>query len=114
MATKKSHKAATATKATAENRGASAAREWLETASVDDAFGVAGSPFSFGMTLDDLIAAGWNVPHSSDKDFSWGFFKHVNDEVERIKRVWVNKHLKRFVPQVGTDVPRPKLSVRGR
>jgi hypothetical protein len=66
---------------TAKNDGKAAARKWLTDASIQDMIELAGSRFEYGETLDGLIAEGYRVPRSSDRDFSWRFFKQVKGHV---------------------------------
>jgi hypothetical protein len=61
--------------------GINAAKEWVKTATIQEQIDVAGCEFEYGETLDELISGGKRVPHSDDKDFSWGFFQQVKSRV---------------------------------
>ena len=57
--------------------GQAAAREWLGSARVEQVLELAGSRLEYGEVLDDLREEGFDLPRSSDADFSWGFYKKV-------------------------------------
>lgn len=65
------------TRGHAKKAGAAAAREWSRSTRNQELLRVAGYPFQYGITLNDLRAQGLTVPPASDQDFSWGFYKQL-------------------------------------
>lgn len=61
----------------AKKHGQAEARRWLTDAPVAAIIAVAGCEMEYGETLDDLRREGFDVPASSDCDYSWGFFKQI-------------------------------------
>ena len=55
--------------------GRNAAADWLRTAGIEHMIKLAGCELEYGETLNDLIGDGFKIPSSSDRDFSWGFFR---------------------------------------
>lgn len=64
-----------------KREGINVAREWCRTASLLSQITIAGCGLEYGETLDTLIEEGYDVPSSSDRNFSWGFYKHVKGKV---------------------------------
>ena len=61
--------------------GRQTGREWCNSTSLTQQIEIAGCHFEYGETLDTLIQEGYDVPRSSDQDFSWGFYKQVKKTV---------------------------------
>lgn len=64
-----------------KKNGRIAASEWSNTTSIEQQVVLAGCDFEYGDTLDDLQSDGFDVPSSSDANFSWGFYKQVKSRV---------------------------------
>ena len=63
--------------------GREQARNWIHHPDTSDGLlvALAECDFAYGETLDDLIAEGYRVPRSNDRDFSLGFMKLVKGHV---------------------------------
>ncbi len=61
-----------------KKEGASAAGRWLSKARFEEIIDLAALPHQL---LDDLIESGWDVPASSDREFSIGFLNRVKSHV---------------------------------
>lgn len=68
-------------------RGQRAAKEWLQSAKVNEVTRLAEFPFEFSHTaLDDLRSAAFAVPKSPDLHFSSAFRKQVNSHADGSER----------------------------
>lgn len=64
-------------------RGRDAAKAWCKTASIKQQVELAAADLEYGETLNALRADEFDVPESSDWDYSWGFFKQVKWKIFR-------------------------------
>lgn len=61
--------------------GQFAAKRWCRSALPKAQIALAGWRFEYGMTLNDLVSEGADVPPSGNRDYSWGFFKQVKGRI---------------------------------
>ncbi|WP_417731154.1 hypothetical protein [Rosistilla oblonga] len=61
--------------------GQAKAKLWLQTAAHQQRLKVATGGYEYGVTLTELRDKGLHVPHSQDRDYSWGFVKQVKSNV---------------------------------
>lgn len=71
---------------TSKRRGAALAKEWIRIAPQRDKVRVAAAVVDYGFTLTELADGSTQLPVSSDKDFSWGFYKQVKSHVFHVLR----------------------------
>lgn len=64
-------------RAESKKKGTNTAKDWVRNATTDEIIAIAACDFRYKETLNDLIKDGYEVPPSSDRNFSWGFFKQV-------------------------------------
>ncbi|QDV22904.1 hypothetical protein [Aureliella helgolandensis] len=64
-----------------KKEGQAKAKLWLQTASHQECLKIANGGYDYGVTLSELRTTGLHIPHSQDRDYSWGFVKQVKSKV---------------------------------
>jgi len=68
--------------------GSLAAKDWIRSAPIAELIAVAACDLEYGETLESLVAEGYQVPLSRDRDYSWGFYKKVKSHVYHAVYQW--------------------------